>query len=173
MPRPTNKKELLELAQGNFNKLLEFIDELPDEIKTKTYENNELKNGRDKTISDVICHLHEWHLMMENWYKVGMSGKKPAIPAEDVTWKTLPVLNHRIWAKHNGTELKKAITMFKKSHKFVIDLIEKHNDDELFTKKKYQWTGTTSLGAYFISSTSSHYDWALKTIKPLKKLIKI
>ena len=59
-----------------------------------------------------------------------------------------------------------------KSHKDVLALIEKHNDDELFTKKKYHWTGTTSLGAYFIGCLSSHYDWAFKTIKPLKKLIK-
>jgi hypothetical protein len=75
MPRPTNKKELIELAEINFNKLLEFIDGLPEEIKTKTYKNDEL-NDRDKTVSDVVCHLHEWHLMMANWYKIGMSGKK-------------------------------------------------------------------------------------------------
>jgi hypothetical protein len=168
MPRPTNKKELLELAEINFNKLLKFIEELLDEFKTKIYNNNEL-NDRDKTISDVICHLHEWHLMMENWYKIGMSGKKPAIPAEDVTWQTLPVLNHRIYEKYKGTELKKAIIMFKKSHKDIIALIEKHTDNELFTKKKYEWTGTTSLGAYLISASSSHYDWGLKTVKPLKK----
>jgi hypothetical protein len=171
MPRPASKKELLELAEINLNKLLDFIDDLPDDIKYRVYENNEL-NDRDKTISDVICHLHEWHLMMKNWYKIGMSGKKPAIPAEDVTWQTLPVLNRRIYEKYKGTELKKAITMFKKSHKDVMALIEKHTDNELFTKKKYQWTGTTSLGSFLISSTSSHYDWALKTVKPLKKLVK-
>ena len=171
MGRPTNKNELLELAEANLNKLLEFIDGLPDEYKTKIYKNNEL-NERDKTISDVICHLHEWHLMMLNWYKVGMSGKKPAIPAEGYTFQTLPALNRKIWEKYKGTELKNAITMFKKSYKDVMVLIGKHNDDELFTKKKYDWTGTTSLGSYFISATSSHYDWALKTIKPIKKLIK-
>jgi hypothetical protein len=170
MPRPTNKQQLLELAETNFNKLLEFIDALPAKIKNGIYKNNEL-NERDKTIADVICHLHEWHLMMGNWYKVGMSGKKPAIPAEDVTWQTLPVLNQRIYEKYKGTELKNAIAMFKKSHKEVMTLIEKHTDSELFTKKKYQWTGTTSLGAYLISATSSHYDWGLKTIKPLKKLV--
>jgi hypothetical protein len=112
MPRPTNKKELLELSEINFNKLLDIIDELPYELKNKTFANDEL-NDRDKTVSDVLCHLHEWHLMMENWYKIGMSGKKPAIPAEDVTWQTLPVLNHGIWEKYKGTELKKAIELFK------------------------------------------------------------
>ena len=171
MARPTDKKGLLELSETNCNKLLELIDDLPDDMKAKTYKNDEL-NDRDKTIADVICHLHEWHLMMENWYKVGMSGKKPAIPAEGFTFQTLPELNRLIWEKYKGTELKKAITMFKKSHKDVTALIEKHTDDELFTKKKYPWTGTTSLGAYLISATSSHYDWGLKTIKPLKKLVK-
>jgi hypothetical protein len=168
MPRPTSKKELVELAGLNFSKLLEFIDALPGAVKNGTYELNE----RDKTVADVLCHLHEWHLMMGNWYKVGMSGKKPAIPAEDVTWQNLPVLNHRIYEKYKGTELKTAVDLFKKSHKNIMALIDKHNDDELFSKKKYPWTGTTSLGSYFISSTSSHYDWGLKTIKPLKKLIK-
>ncbi|MDR1912224.1 MAG: ClbS/DfsB family four-helix bundle protein, partial [Helicobacteraceae bacterium] len=166
MSRPINKKELLNLAEANFHKLLDFIDELSDDIKNRTYKNNEL-NDRDKTISDVICHLHEWHLMMENWYKVGMSGKKPAIPAEDVTWKTLPILNHRIYERYKGTKLKEALKLLKKSHKEIMDIIEKHNDDELFTKNKYEWTGTTSLGSYLISATSSHYDWGLKTIKPL------
>ena len=169
MPRPTNKKELLELSEANFNKLLKFIDELPDEIKTKTFKKNEL-NERDKTVSDVICHLHEWHLMMGTWYKVGMFGKKPAIPAEGFTFQTLPKLNRLIWEKYKDTDLKKAITMFKKSHKEITALIEKHTDDELFSKKKYPWTGTTSLGAYFISNTSSHYDWGLKTLKPLGKM---
>jgi len=171
MPRPINKKDLLELSEINFNKLLNLINELPEEIKNKTFIKNEL-NERDKTISDIITHLHEWHLMMQNWYKIGMSGKKPSIPAEDVTWQKLPVLNHRIWEKYKGTELKKAIALLKKSHKDVMGLVEKHTEEELFTKKKYEWTGTTSLGAYFISSLSSHYDWGIKTIKPIKKLIK-
>jgi hypothetical protein len=169
MPRPTNKKDLLQLSESNFNKLLGFIDGLPDEIKNNTYVNDEL-NDRDQTVSDVVCHLHEWHLMMEGWYAVGMAGRKPAIPAADITWQTLPVLNRRIWEKYKGTALDTAIGMLKKSHAAMTALIEKHSDDELFTKKKYAWTGTTSLGAYLISSTSSHYDWGLKTIKPLKKL---
>ena len=169
MSRPVNKKELLLLADTNLNKLLGLIEELPGELKNKAFKNNEL-NDRDKTISDVICHLHEWHLMMAGWYKVGMSGKKPAIPAEGYTFQTLPALNRVIWEKYRDTDLKKAITMLKKSYKDIITLIEKHTDDELFTKKKYQWTGTTSLGSYFISATSSHYDWGFKTIKPLKKL---
>lgn len=171
MPRPTNKTELLNLSDLNLKKLLDFIESLPKEYQDKTFDDNEL-NNRDKTIADVLCHLHEWHNMMMNWYKMGMSGKKPAIPAEDVTWKTLPILNRRIYEKYKGTELKKSLKMVQKSHEEGKELIVIHTDEELFTKKRYAWTGTTSLGAYLVSATSSHYDWALKTIKPIKKMIK-
>ena len=171
MSRPTNKEELIVSAELNFNELLDLINKLPENVKNNTYDNNEL-NDRDKTIADVLCHLHEWHLMRENWYKIGMSGKKPSIPAEGITWQTLPILNHKIWEKYKGTELKKAITLFKKSHKGIMSLIEKHNDNELFSKKKYEFTGSTTLGAYFYYNTTDHYNWALKTIKPLLKMIK-
>ena len=171
MARPTNKKKLLELSAINFNKLLDFIAGLPDDIKNQIYASNEL-NDRDKTISDVLCHLHEWHMMMDGWYNIGMAGKKPAIPAEGITWQTLPTLNRRIWEKYKDTALNDAIALFRGSRKKIMDIIEKHSDEELFTKKKYHWTGTTSLGAYLISATSSHYEWGLKTIKPLKKLVK-
>jgi len=171
MPRPTSKNELITLADLNLKKLLAFIEDLPEEMKDKEYRNEEL-NDRDKTIADIICHLHEWHNMMMNWYKIGMSGQKPAIPAEDVTWQTLPKLNHRIYDQYKGTELKKAINMLNKSHEEIKKVILNHTNDELFDKKRYAWTGTTSLGAYLISATSSHYDWALKTIKPIKRLTK-
>ncbi|MGO3678157.1 MAG: ClbS/DfsB family four-helix bundle protein, partial [Microbacteriaceae bacterium] len=29
----------------------------------------------------------------------------------------------------------------------------------------FPWTGTTSLGSYCVSATSSHYDWAIKKIR--------
>jgi hypothetical protein len=59
--------------------------------------------------------------MMENWYKIGMSGKKPAIPAEDVTWQTLPVLNHRIYDSYAVLMLF-SITMIISSHIITIGI---------------------------------------------------
>ena len=44
-------------------------------------------------------------------------------------------------------------------------LIEKFTNEELFEKKNFDWTGTSTLGAYCVSATSSHYDWAMKKIK--------
>ncbi|WP_297115142.1 ClbS/DfsB family four-helix bundle protein, partial [uncultured Porphyromonas sp.] len=34
------------------------------------------------------------------------------------------------------------------------------------------WTGTSILGAYCVSVTASHYDWAMKKIKKHIKFLK-
>jgi len=161
MPRPKTKQELLNLSELNFKKLNELIDKLP-EVK----QNTEFHPGTmNRNIRDVLAHLHEWHLMMERWYTAGMKGEKPAIPAEGYTWKTTPELNRKIWEKYRDQNFEEIRKKFELSHKKIHSIIQKHSDEELFEKKRYKWTGTTSLGAYLISATSSHYDWALKLIK--------
>jgi hypothetical protein len=97
-------------------------------------------NGRDRNVRDVLTHLHEWHLMMQDWYKVGMAGKKPAIPREGYTFQTLPAMNRVIWEKYQKTAPTKAFDLIRQSHTDVMNLARKHTDDELFTKKKYPWT---------------------------------
>ena len=165
MAKPTNKTTLLDLASANFDKLLTFIDGLSDEIRNQNFPEGTL----NRNIRDVLAHLYHWHLLMLDWYKVGMNGDKPEIPAPGYTWKTTPELNQWINSKYSATPLKEVRENFEVTHLKMIEIISSHSDEELFTKKRYKWTGTTSLGAYFISATSSHYDWALKLIKKATK----
>jgi len=44
-------------------------------------------------------------------------------------------------------------------------LIESLSDEELFEKRRFPWTGTTNIGSYCVSVTSSRYDWFMKKIK--------
>ena len=71
--------------------------------------------------------------------------------------------------KHQKTTLEEATRLLAQSHREVLELVEDFSTDELFTKGIYKWTGGTSLGSYFVSSTSSHYDWALKKLKAHQK----
>lgn len=162
MPRPKNKSELLATSEKNLTKLWTIIDSLDDSQKLKTFKNKTLLN---KNIRDVLCHLHHWHLMFLEWYKVGMKNKKPEMPAKGYKWSDLPALNKIINETYQKTSLEEGYKLLKKSHKQVVKIISSHTNEELFTKKMYSWTGSTSLGAYLISCTASHYDWAFKTIK--------
>jgi len=165
MARPKSKTELLNLSKENFKKLNDVIEGLSTEEQNKEFAEGTM----NRNIRDILTHLHHWHLMMLDWYKVGMSGEKPEMPAKGYTWKTTPDLNKWIWENYQETDLAKAKHLLKESFHSVQKIIEKHTNEELFEKKRYNWTGTTSLGSYLVSATSSHYDWALKLIKNAKK----
>ena len=86
------------------------------------------------------------------------------MPAKGYTWASTPELNRWIHGHYVALPLEQVRTRLARSHAAVLALIERHSDAELFTKKRYAWTGSTSLGAYLASATSSHYEWAFKLI---------
>ncbi len=167
MPKPINKKELQELSLTNYDRLLAIIK------KKEGLALHEFPEGTlNRNIRDVLAHIHHWHLLFLEWYAVGMAGEKPVIPAKGYTWKTTPLLNQSIRKQYKELPFNKIVSLLEASHTKIQNLIESHSDIELFEKKKYHWTGSTSLGAYLISSTSSHYDWGYKLIKKATKNFK-
>ena len=65
-------------------------------------------------------------------------------------------MNVMLWKRHQGTDLETAKKMLAESHRKVMEMAAGFTNEELFTKKYYNWTGTTDLGAYFVSTCSSH-----------------
>ncbi len=161
MPKPKNKEELLQSSRTKFDDLITFIHALPEEKKHQEFPQGTM----NRNIRDVLGHLHQWYVMLLEWYQIGMQDQKPDMPAKGYTWKDTPALNKQIWENNLNTNLTEMSAKFKKSHLEVYTIIEKHSNNELFDKMKYKWTGSSSLGAYLISATSSHYDWAIKLIR--------
>lgn len=117
------------------------------------------------SIQDILAHLHAWHKMYLTWYTEGMAGRKAPMPAPGFTWKETPQLNEKIYCEYKNHSLAAVLSALKSSHEQIDAIIEDHTQEELFTKKRYGWTGSTSVGSYTISATSSHYDWAISEIK--------
>lgn len=161
MARPQNKEDLIAASTENFAELFERIHSIPEPCRTEEF----VFTGLNRNIRDLICHLHEWHLLLENWYVTGMKGEKPVMPAPGYTWRTTPDLNRFIQQKYSSTDLSAGINLLRESHERMMELATSHTNEELFTKKFYKWTGTSSLGAYFVANMSSHYGWANKIIK--------
>ena len=165
MPRPTNKQELKAAANEQFAKLLRLIDAMPDEHQTANF----VFEDRDKNVRDVLMHLHEWHNMVQRWHKTGViEGGLPEVPGKGYTWRTLPGLNKEIWEECQGVSLQEAKILLKNSHKTIIEIVDGHINTELFARGVYKWTKSTTLGAYFVGCTSSHYEWAMKKLKKHK-----
>lgn len=167
MPRPKTKEELLEVGQKEFKRLLLLIESLSETIILKS------DACEQWSIKDILAHLHAWHNLYITWYREGMAGEKPQIPAPGYTWKTTPALNESIYQEYRDTSLHEVLEKLKESHNKLTEIINSHTDKELFIKKRYAWTGSTSLGSYTVSSTSSHYDWAIKLIKKFLKNLRV
>jgi hypothetical protein len=159
--RPTTKQELIVAANGQFDKLWKLIDSMSDSAQSGAFRFED----RDKNLRDVLVHLYEWHQLLLNWVFSNRAGSPATFLPEPYTWKTYPQMNVAFWEKHQQTLLDDAKRLLRASHEQVMKLIDTLTDQELFAKKHFSWTGTTNVGSYCISATSSHYDWAMKKLK--------
>lgn len=175
MSRPKTKEDLMTSAKENYEKLEAIISKMSEEeLNTpfdfsKDEKKKEAHWGRDKNLRDVLIHLYEWHQLILNWINSNKNGEEKAFLPEPYNWKTYGEMNVEFCKKHQCTPLAKAKEMLKQSHIKVLDLAETFTNDELFSKGVYEWVGGSVLGSYFVSATSSHYDWAIKKIKAHQK----
>ncbi|WBX75870.1 ClbS/DfsB family four-helix bundle protein [Tenacibaculum ovolyticum] len=167
MARPKTKEELNNLSEKNFQKLFDLINSLTKEEQISNF----LFEDRDKNIRDILVHLFEWHQLLLNWVNSNTSGTESSFLPKPYNWRTYPKLNIEFWKKHQKTPYDESIELLKESHLNAMKVINSFSNDELFIKKHFSWTGTTSLGSYCVSATSSHYDWAIKKIKKHKKTL--
>ena len=175
MVRPQTKENLMIAAKENFEKLNILISKMSDKELTTPFDfskdekKKEAHWKRDKNLRDVLIHLYEWHQLILNWVESNQKGEeKPFLP-EPYNWRTYGDMNVEFWKKHQNTSLEEATRALEKSHKDVLELAEKFTNEELFSRKVYKWVGGSTLGSYFVSATSSHYDWAIKKLKAHQK----
>jgi len=171
MARATTKDELINAANEQFEKMWKLIDSMTENEQNAVFNFGEDFNkteahwDRDKNLRDVLVHLYEWHQLLLNWVAANQNGEaKPFLP-EPYNWKTYGMMNAEFWSRHQSTTYADAKKLLNDSHKNALDLMKPLSGEALFTKKYFPWTGTTSLGSYCVSATSSHYDWAIKKIK--------
>ena len=160
MTEPTSKPELLDVSAASFDKLMALAGSLSPEQLAAEFAFED----RDRNVRDVLIHLHEWHRLLIEWVEANLAGdERPFLP-DGYTWTDYAPLNVEIRDKHAETSVEDALEMVQASRAQVRELIQDRSDPELFENQHYPWTGTTSLGAYFISTTSSHDAWAMKKL---------
>ena len=177
MARPQTKENLMIAAKENFEKLNILISKMSDKELTTPFDfskdekKKEAHWKRDKYLRDILIHLYEWHQLILNWVESNQKGEeKPFLP-DPYNWRTYGDMNVEFWKKHQNTSLEDATRALQKSHKKVLKLAENFTNEELFSKKVYKWVGGSTLGSYFVSATSSHYDWAIKKLKAHQKIV--
>jgi hypothetical protein len=159
MPRAQNKQQLLDFSKQEYERLFKLISKLTPKQRDQEYIFD------NRTSKDLVAHLYAWQLLELTWYKDGMSGKKPEIPAPGYTFKDAPALNEKLYQDFKNISWEDLLKKFSGSHNKLLKIIRNHSDEELTTKKKYAWTGSTNMATYFASALSSHYIWAIDLIR--------
>jgi hypothetical protein len=159
MPRPTSKDDLLAAIDKERGKLKTLLDSLsPDEMTAPGIVG-------EWSVKDVLAHLIEWEQMCLGWYRAGLEGEIPALPAPGFKWNQTPELNQQIFEKHGDRALEYVLQQFEGSYREIHAVIQSLSNEELFTAGRYAWTKKNTLGTYMVSATSSHYLWAWKEIR--------
>lgn len=177
MSRPASKSDLINAAIANYEEMNELISSLTEkELSTPFEFDNKKKEAhwkRDKNLRDVLIHLYEWHQLLIDWIRANKNGENKSFLPKPYNWRTYGDMNVCFFQKHQDTTLEEAKEMLEKSHNEVMNLIETFTNEELFSKEIYEWTGTGTLGSYFVSNTSSHYNWAIKKLKAHRRNCKM
>ena len=159
MSRPKNRTELLDAAEAEFHSLLDTVALVPEDLRAAPGACD------DWSVKDLLAHLDAWHEMFLSWDAIGLAGGTPSMPTLDYTWAQIPALNQEIYERHRDDPWDQVVSRFTRSYQRVDEVIASYNNEDLFTKKRYPWTGSTSVGAYATSASSSHYVWAHKLIR--------
>lgn len=169
MPQPQDKTSLLDSAQALFaelqtlwqNTVLSILetDFLPRTTKAKctTFEQGD-------NMRDVLMHIYEWQRLQIAFVDNIRKGEpKDFIPDPyRKNYKEMDEVNRLNDQKYSASE---AMEMLRQSHEEIVALAESFTEDELFGKKVFKVTYTTTMAAYFMSVTTSPYSQAIKRLK--------
>jgi Uncharacterized conserved protein len=173
MTKPTTKKEFQVAANESYEKLMKLIENIEDQegfvFNFDESAGKEAHWKRDKNLRDVLVHLSAWHLLLGNWVTDNVDGKERSFLPEPYNWKNYGEMNMEIWEDCQSTPYSKAKDSFLISHSMVMLVSETLSEEELFAKGHFPWCKTTNVASYFISATSSHYEWAMKKIRKQMK----
>lgn len=164
MTRPASRAELLAAAPAEFARLWDAVELVPLELRERPGACGAW------SVKDVLAHLHAWHVLTLGWERAGSAGEAPMIPGSGYSWAQIPALNHALFERARSDPWDDVVERLNGSHDRVIAVIESCTDDDLFTRRRFEWTGSTSVGSYLVSASSSHYAWATTLIRRWARL---
>jgi hypothetical protein len=158
--RFTSRRELIEKIEREHGAFLDLAASIP-----RARYQEEGVWGDAWTVKDLLAHLTEWEQMFLSWYRAGLGGEDPDLPAPGFKWNQTPELNRAIWRKHHAQPVKRVLADFEVSYREILSVARDFSPEELLTPGYFAWTKQTPLSTYLAANTSSHYHTATKYLK--------
>jgi hypothetical protein len=159
-----SKQELTAAIRAEYESLQRLLGAIP---RSRYHEADVWGDGW--TIHDLVAHLTAWQQLFFAWYRDGLAGLTPAMPAAGYKWNETPRLNRDIWLQHRDRPLTAVLAQFEQSHSEVLELVDALSPDALLRPGHFAWTGPHPLTTYLGPNTVSHYRFASKVLKRWQK----
>lgn len=156
----TSKPELIGDAEKEFAALREMLAAVPE----ARYREPGVW-GDDWTVHDLVAHLSAWHRLFLGWYRAGLEGLDPDLPASGFKWNETPRLNREIREEHADRPTPRVRRELEETHAEVLELARGLSENELLEPGHFAWTGTNGIVTYLGANTASHYRFARKVLK--------
>ena len=158
--RFSSKEEWIESIETEHHRLAELVSSIP---RDRYLEEGVWGDGWN--IRDLLAHLTEWEQMFLTWFRAGLEGGHPEMPAKGYKWNQTPNLNRAIWERYRQKPVEEVLADFETSFQEIFSLAQELSPQELLTAGHFTWTGKNPLTTYLGANTTSHYRTATKILR--------
>jgi hypothetical protein len=165
MAIPTNKTELLNAINDNYNKLVNELNTIPIEYTTIAELEGHAKNTY-MSINNLVAYLVGWGQLVLKWHTNKSKGHEVHFPDIGFKWNELGRLAQKYYKDYEAYNFSQLNKMLKETTEEILNIIEQKSNKELYGQAWYeQWT----LGKMIQLNTSSPFKNAKDRIRKWKK----
>jgi len=166
MAIPTNKKELLEAIEINYQKLAAELESIPVN-KTAIVELDGHKKDTKMSICNLVAYLIGWGELVIKWHHQ-LDVKEPIdFPETGFNWNQLGELAQKFYADYEKESYPNLLKKLQKVVEQIRALINQQSNSKLYQDPVYK---TYPMGRMVQLNTSSPYKNAKSRIRKWKKM---
>lgn len=154
----TNKSELLEITQKEYDKLEKLLSSIDRDSACN-------KDEDQTSIKDVVTHRAHWIGLFFGWYEDGLIGKEVYFPAQGYKWNELKQYNAQLRQQHADIDWQDALAKLQDSFEQLVDFINTHNNNELYGGPMKGANNDWTPGRWAEAAGASHFRSASKYIR--------
>lgn len=165
MAIPTNKEELRQAIEINYNKLKKELSSIPQEL-TRVQELEGHAKGTKMSINNLLAYLIGWGALVLKWNQKKDNSESVDFPETGYKWNELGRLAQKFYEDYqvdDFTTLKQSLDIHVNQ---ILSLIATKSNQELY---EINWYENWTLGRMIQFNTSSPYANATGRIRKWKK----
>ncbi|SFL31361.1 ClbS/DfsB family four-helix bundle protein [Shimia haliotis] len=158
MPAATNQVDLLAVAEKEFAKLSELLEDVPPDLAGQAFE-------AGWSMRDVLVHRAHWVDLFLGWYQDGQVGKTVYFPAEGYKWNDLKAYNADLLARKADVSWETARSELIAAHGRWMDFVGSLDQAALYGGPMKGANNKWTTGRWAEAAAPSHYRSAAKFIR--------